>query len=92
MYRYAGRSLIPTGHQRIGFFNVSVPLNTSGPPAEATTNPCLSCSRYSMVISNFGSCAIKLLEDTVATKFTAPMFPEKLVVTVMSERKTAGVV
>ena len=64
----------------------------SGPPVEATTNPCLSCNRYSMVMSPFGSMAIELTDDTVVTNLTSPMFSEKFVDTVMSERKTAGVV
>ena len=44
------------------------------------------------MISNFGSCDIDLTDDTVATNCTSPMFPEKLVVMVMSDKKTAGVV
>lgn len=76
----------------MGFLIDSVPSNISGPPAEATTNPCLSCNRYSTVMSPFGSRETELMDDTVATNLTSPVLSEKEVVTVMSERKITGVV
>ena len=70
----------------------SVPSNTSGPPAEETTNPDLSNSSYCMVMSPFGSMTMLLMDETVARTFTSPTLSENDVVTVRSERKTAGVV